>query len=270
MLKCIAVADLCVGMYIHEFCGAWMDHPFWKSRFLLKSEKDLQRIRASSIGELWIDVSKGLDVAEGTPSVSPEDVAAAAEASLLAAVQSRPVSQGVAMEDELQRAVKLCATAKAAVVSMFGDARMGQALQFEQAGELVEEISDSVLRHPNALISLARLKNADEYTYMHSVAVCALMIALARQLGLNEALVREAGLAGLLHDIGKISVPSEILSKSGKISPVEYELIKGHAQAGHDVLKGVKFLWPVAEVALQHHERVDGTGYPQGLRGDQI
>ncbi|WP_339462729.1 HD-GYP domain-containing protein [Pseudomonas sp. EA_105y_Pfl2_R69] len=271
MLKCIAVADLCVGMYIHEFCGAWMDHPFWKSRFLLKSEKDLQRIRASSIGELWIDVSKGLDVAEGTPSVSPEDVAAAAEASLLAAVQSRPVSQGVAMEDELQRAVKLCANAKAAVVSMFGDARMGQALQFEQAGELVEEISDSVLRHPNALISLARLKNADEYTYMHSVAVCALMIALARQLGLNEALVREAGLAGLLHDIGKMVIPDAVLNKPGKLTDSEFATVRDHPVAGSQMLLESKQLSAlVLDVCLHHHEKMDGSGYPHRLAGEQI
>jgi putative nucleotidyltransferase with HDIG domain len=271
MLKCIAVADLCVGMYIHEFCGAWMDHPFWKSRFLLKSEKDLQRIRASSIGELWIDVSKGLDVAEGTPSVSPEDVAAAAEASLLAAVQSRPVSQGVAMEDELQRAVKLCANAKAAVISMFGDARMGQALQFEQAGELVEEISDSVLRHPNALISLARLKNADEYTYMHSVAVCALMIALARQLGLNEALVREAGLAGLLHDIGKMVIPDAVLNKPGKLTDSEFATVRDHPVAGSQMLLESKQLSAlVLDVCLHHHEKMDGSGYPHRLAGEQI
>ena len=134
MLKCIAVTDVRVGMYIHEFCGAWMDHPFWKSKFLLNSEKDLQRIKASSIGELWIDVSKGLDVEVGTVSVSPEEVAAEAEAALLAAVQSPPVNLAVSMEDEVRRAAKLCERSKAAVVSMFGDASMGQALQFEQAG----------------------------------------------------------------------------------------------------------------------------------------
>jgi HD-GYP domain-containing protein (c-di-GMP phosphodiesterase class II) len=195
MLKCIAVTDVRVGMFIHEFCGAWMDHPFWKSKFLLDNDKDLQRIKSSSIGELWIDVSKGLDVEAGIVSTSAEQAAAQAEASLLAAVQSPPVKLVVSMDDEVRRAAKLCANAKAAVISMFGDARMGQALNFEKAGELVEEISDSVMRHPNALISLARLKNADEYTYMHSVAVCALMIALARQLELTENQVREAGLA---------------------------------------------------------------------------
>jgi len=271
MLKCIAVTDVRVGMYIHEFCGAWMDHPFWKSKFLLNSEKDLQRIKASSIGELWIDVSKGLDVEVGTVSVSPEEVAAEAEAALLAAVQSPPVNLAVSMEDEVRRAAKLCERSKAAVVSMFGDARMGQALQFEQAGELVEEISDSIMRHPNALISLARLKNADEYTYMHSVAVCALMIALARNLGLNESQVREAGLAGLLHDIGKMAIPNDVLNKPGKLTDNEFATVRNHPEAGSRMLidsKQVSAL--VLDVCLHHHEKVDGTGYPHRLEGEQI
>jgi putative nucleotidyltransferase with HDIG domain len=175
------------------------------------------------------------------------------------------------MEDELQRAVKLCANAKAAVVSMFGDARMGQALQFEQAGELVEEISDSVLRHPNALISLARLKNADEYTYMHSVAVCALMIALARKLGLNEALVREAGLAGLLHDIGKMAIPDAVLNKPGKLTDSEFATVRDHPVAGSQMLLESKQLSAlVLDVCLHHHEKMDGSGYPHRLAGEQI
>lgn len=271
MLKRIAVADVRIGMYIHEFCGAWMEHPFWKSKFLLKSEKDLQRIKGSSIGELWIDVSKGLDVDAGVPSVSPEEVEAQAEAKLLAAVQAPVVSLAMSMEDEVRRAVKLCARSKAAVISMFSDARMGQALHFGQAGELVEEISESVLRHPNALISLARLKNADEYTYMHSVAVCALMIALARNLGLNEGQVREAGLAGLLHDIGKMAIPNAVLNKPGKLTDGEFATVRDHPEAGSRMLlesKQVSAL--VLDVCLHHHEKMDGSGYPHRLAGEQI
>jgi putative nucleotidyltransferase with HDIG domain len=271
MLKRIAVADVRVGMHIHEFCGAWMDHPFWKAKFLLETDKDLQRIKSSSINELWIDVSKGLDVAAGVVSITAEEVAAEAEARLLAAVQSQPVSLAVSMEQELNRAAKLCSRSKSAIISMFGDARMGQALQFEQASELVEEISDSIMRHPNALISLARLKNSDEYTYMHSVAVCALMIALARQLGLNEGQVREAGLSGLLHDIGKMAVPNEVLNKPGKLTDSEFATVRNHPEAGSRMLlesKQVSAL--VLDVCLHHHEKIDGSGYPHHLEGEQI
>lgn len=271
MLKRIAVADVRVGMYIHEFCGAWMDHPFWKTKFLLETDKDLQRIKSSSINDLWIDISKGLDVAAGVVSITAEEVAAEAEARLLEAVQSSPVNLAVSMEEELNRAAKLCSRSKSAIISMFGDARMGQALQFEQAGELVEEISDSIMRHPNALISLARLKNSDEYTYMHSVAVCALMIALARQLGLNEGQVREAGLSGLLHDIGKMAIPNELLNKPGKLTDSEFAMVRNHPEAGSRMLlesKQVSAL--VLDVCLHHHEKIDGSGYPHHLEGEQI
>ena len=270
MLKRIAVTDVRVGMYIQEFCGSWMDHPFWKAKFLLDSPKDLQRIRSSGVRELWIDASKGLDIEAGTESVSEAQAEAETQARLLAA-ELQPAGKLHSLEDELERAARLCARSKKAVASMFGDIRMGQALQFEAAEQLVEDIAESVMRHPNALISLARLKTADEYTYMHSVAVCALMIALARQLGLAEAQVREAGLAGLLHDVGKMAVPLELLNKPGKLTDAEFDCVRRHPEAGGKILiesKQVSAL--VLDVCLHHHEKVDGSGYPHRLAGDQI
>lgn len=270
MLKRIAVADLRVGMFIQEFCGSWMDHPFWKTRFLLQSDKDLQRIRTSAIRELWIDAAKGLDVTLDVPSVSSTEAEAEVQARLLTTTQAQPGAR-CALGEEVERAAALCARSKQAVVNMFGDARMGQALQFEQAEALVEDIAESVLRHPDALISLARLKHADEYTYMHSVAVCALMIALARQLGLDDALVREAGLAGLLHDIGKMALPDALLNKPGKLSDEEFDLVRQHPQAGHEILRANRQVGErVLDVCLHHHEKVDGSGYPERLAGQSI
>lgn len=271
MLKRIAIADLRIGMYIQEFCGSWMDHPFWKSKFVLSSPQDLQRIRASSIGELWIDVSKGVDVEAGAHASSVAEAQEEVEATLMAAVERLRNPIAVSMDAELERAAKLCARSKQAVLSMFGDARMGKALDFGEAESLVEEISDSVMRHPSALISLARLKHADEYTYMHSVAVCALMIALARQLGLKEGAVREAGLAGLLHDVGKMAVDQNVLNKPGKLSDVEFSAVRRHPEAGGEILRAGKQVSAlVLDVCLHHHEKVDGSGYPHGLQGDQI
>ena len=270
MLKRIAVADLRIGMYIQEFCGSWMDHPFWKSKFMLSSEKDLARIHSSAITELWIDVGKGADVAPGVQATTEEEAECEAEAQLLAAIEP-PKVKALSMEQELEQAVKLCARSRQAVMEMFNDARMGQALQFEQAEALVEEISESVLRHPNALISLARLKHSNEYTYMHSVAVCALMIALARKLGLPDDVVREAGLAGLLHDIGKMAVPQALLNKPGKLTDTEFAKVRKHPEEGGSILltsKQVSAL--VLDVCLHHHEKVDGSGYPHRLQGDQI
>ena len=270
MLKRIAVADLRIGMYIQEFCGSWMDHPFWKSKFMFSSEKDLARIHSSAITELWIDVGKGADVAPGVQATTEEEAECEAEARLLAAIEP-PKVKALSMEQELEQAVKLCARSRQAVMEMFNDARMGQALQFEQAAALVEEISESVLRHPNVLISLARLKHSNEYTYMHSVAVCALMIALARKLGLPDDAVREAGLAGLLHDIGKMAVPQELLDKPGKLTDTEFAKVRKHPEEGGSILLASKQVSAlVLDVCLHHHEKVDGSGYPHRLQGDQI
>ncbi|MHA6495033.1 HD-GYP domain-containing protein [Pseudomonas borbori] len=270
MLKRIAVTDVRVGMFIQEFCGAWMDHPFWRSKFPLQSDKDLQRILASGIRELWIDTSRGLDVEVGTVSASPEEVDAQVTERLLA-VDSAPVVQTCSLDEEISRAAKLCARSKQAVVDMFSDARLGKALDFEQAQELVGEISTSLMRHPNALISLARLKNADEYTYMHSVAVCALMIALARQLGLAEEQVREAGMAGMLHDIGKMAVPLALLNKPGKLTDDEFDTMRKHPAEGSRIIRmGKHFSALVLDVCLHHHEKMDGSGYPHKLVGEQI
>ena len=175
------------------------------------------------------------------------------------------------MSEELQRAAMICAKARHAVVSMFQEVRMGNAISAEAAGELVEEISSSVLRNPGALISLARLKTADDYTYMHSVAVCGLMVSLARQLGLDEKEVREAGMAGLMHDLGKAVMPMAVLNKPGKLTDDEFDVIKSHPVEGHRLLlEGKSASAIVLDVCLHHHEKVDGSGYPDRLTGDAI
>ena len=212
MLKRIHIQHLTLGMYLHEFCGSWMEHPFWRAKFLLKDPDDLARILATSIRECWIDTDKGADVAVGTASVSREEVDAQIETdfSLLSDLPPIEVTlptpppppkrnrQPADMQSELEMAAAICVKSKQAVVSMFNEARMGRAVDSVGLQSLVEEISDSVTRNPGALISLARLKTADDYTYMLSVAVCALMIALAKQLKLKEDQQRLAGLAGLM------------------------------------------------------------------------
>jgi HD-GYP domain-containing protein (c-di-GMP phosphodiesterase class II) len=110
----------------------------------------------------------------------------------------------------------------------------------------------------------------DPYTAGHERRVAQVAVAISAELGFDTQRQEGLRVAGYLHDIGKIMIPSEILSKPGKLSSVEFALIKGHPQASYDVLKGVEFPWPVAMVALQHHERIDGSGYPQGLKGEAI
>lgn len=270
MLKKISVDHLTLGMHLHEFCGSWMEHPFWRTKFVLKDAKDLEAIHASSIREVWIDVGKGLDTVDG---VSREASEAEVERELgEAAKAAKPAAQERAsMREEAARAARICAKSKQAVVSMFQEARMGKAVSAEDCAPLVEEIANSVSRNPGALISLARLKTADDYTYMHSVAVCALMIALARQLGLGEEETRQAGLAGLLHDLGKAFIPGEVLNKPGKLTDEEFAVIKTHPERGYAaLLDGSGAGAQVLDVCLHHHEKTDGSGYPKGLKGERI
>jgi PAS domain S-box-containing protein len=110
----------------------------------------------------------------------------------------------------------------------------------------------------------------DPYTAGHQRRVAELATAIARDLGLAEDRVRGVHLAGVVHDLGKIHIPAEILSKPGKLSRLEFELIKSHPEAGYEILKGVDFPWPIAQIVLQHHERLDGSGYPRGLKADEI
>ena len=266
MLKKISVEQLRLGMHLQDFCGAWLDHPFWRTKFVLTDAKDIKLILESPIKEVWIDISKGLDIntddaSSGTAQVIAEEIP-----------PTPPVVQKkTSFNDEVKRAANICAKGKEAVVSMFQEARMGLAIEAEAAAPLVEEISNSVLRNPGALISLARLKTADDYTFMHSVAVCALMIALARKLGLDEQQTRDAGMAGLLHDLGKAMIPMEILNKPGKLTDEEFDLVKTHPEEGHKLLLGgIGISEMTRDVCLHHHEKIDGSGYPKRLNGETM
>jgi putative two-component system response regulator len=120
----------------------------------------------------------------------------------------------------------------------------------------------------HALVSAIEIK--DPYTAGHQRRVTQLACAIAKEMGLSEEQVKGLRMAGLIHDLGKINVPAEVLSKPGPLTELEYGLIKMHPQVGHDVLKAIEFPWPVAQIVLQHHERMDGSGYPSGLSGDEI
>jgi HD-GYP domain-containing protein (c-di-GMP phosphodiesterase class II) len=271
MLKRISVDQLMLGMHLKEFCGSWMEHPFWRTAFVLTDPKDIEAVLASSIREVWIDCDKGLDVAEGEVAVSETESEDQVEAELRQAADGQRQIAPVSAAVEIERATRICLQAKQAVVSMFEEARMGNTVDVGGAKLLVEEIANSVARNPGAIISLARLKTVDDYTYMHSVAVCALMVALAKQLGLDEVQTRSAGLAGLMHDLGKAVMPMAVLNKPGKLTEAEFTIIKSHPVQGHKMLLGGANVDPmVLDVCLHHHEKVDGSGYPKGLKGDEI
>jgi len=114
------------------------------------------------------------------------------------------------------------------------------------------------------------VESRDPYTAGHQRKVADLARSIAEMMDLPGEKIEGIRMAGVIHDLGKISIPAEILSKPGKITEVEFNLIKAHPQTGYDILKTIEFPWPVAEIVYQHHERLDGSGYPRGLKGDEI
>jgi putative nucleotidyltransferase with HDIG domain len=258
-------------MYIHELKGPWMDHPFWRTKFILKDEMDLLKLRGSALKEVVIDSKRGLDVL-------PEPVAEALTAKELALLELDSVVEEVVpevkqvpLDAEHRKAAKIIQSSRREIMSMFKDLRMGKVIEAANVMPLVEEISASVTRNAHALISLVRLKTADDYTYMHSIAVSALMTNLARELKLSEAEVKQSGLAGLMHDMGKAEVPVQILNKPGSLTDNEFDVIRLHPQNGYDMLVKANITDPVTlDVCLHHHEKIDGSGYPGHLEGDNI
>jgi putative nucleotidyltransferase with HDIG domain len=271
MLKKIAVSQLRVGMHLHALEGHWLDHTLWKTRFVVKDAQELARVRGSGAAECWIDVAKGLDVAQPEPAAPAPAAASVPAPTRGGAAAPEPAPPTRELADELHQAASICKRSREAVVSMFTEARLGKAIDHERCLPLVDEVSRSVFRNPGALVSLARLKTKDDYSYMHSVAVCALMVALARQLGHDDAACRDAGLAGLLHDLGKAAMPLDVLNKPGKLTDAEFAIIQSHPVRGHEMLlEGKSAPAAALDVCLHHHERIDGKGYPHGLDGERL
>lgn len=273
MLRKIPTDSLRVGMHVHEVCGSWLEHPFWRGSFKVTEEAQIGQLGA--IREVIIDTDKGRDVDMAVMDdieVPSTDFSDLPEPLPSAPVEALPTPQArTSFRAELAQAGRVLAKSREAMRSMFQDARMGKALDTEHCLPLVNEITDSVERNPGALVSLARLKTSDAYTFMHSVAVCALMVSLARQLKLSEAQARDAGMAGLVHDMGKALMPTEVLNKPGALTQEEFAIMKSHPEAGYQLLKEGGAVGEVAlDVSLHHHEKVNGRGYPKGLKGDEI
>ena len=263
MLKRVDVEHLRPGMFVHEFCGSWMEHPFLRASLLLEQPRDLERLLATTIRQVWIDTGRGADIA---PDITPAEVSEAPDDEAAPSLPARLTRTSV----ELQQARQIIGQARDVLKTVFRDVRLGRPLDLPASGQLVDEMAESIKRNPHALISLARLKTADNYSYMHSIAVCALMIGLARRMGLDEHQVHLAGVAGLLHDIGKSKVPLEVLNKPGALDAEEWVIMRSHPRWGYELLLPQGLDDAVTDACLHHHEKVDGTGYPDGLKQDDI
>ncbi len=268
-IKKIRVHELKLGMYLVGFEGNWFASPFWSSRFKLVNTEDLRLALDSGLVECWIDTNLGSDIAPPAAVTQAETGVAPAPERIANHSAGQP-NASLGMDEELLNASRLCETARHSIIAMFSHVRLGKVIDIAICEGLVDDIVRSVERHPGALISLSRLKAEDDYTYMHSVAVCAMMVALAKAMKLPLTEVRDAGLSGLLHDIGKAKIPLEILNKPGSLDEEEFATVKRHPEHGFDALLNGGVSDRVRQVCLHHHERMDGGGYPHGQAGEDI
>jgi HD-GYP domain-containing protein (c-di-GMP phosphodiesterase class II) len=227
MIKKIKIQELTTGMWVERFPGSWIERPFWKQSFMLTELKDLQTIRKSGIPILWIDTERGRDttptvVAEPLPEVIedvvPEPKAVRAEEAMQLERES--------VEKEIQRAYQLCDQAREAVSAIFGMSQFGRTVTLEEARAVVVTLIDSLERNRDVILSIARLKSDMEYTFSSSVAVSGLMIALAYALELDKEQIEEAGIAGLVFDVGMMTVPPEIRFKKTALTEAELMVVK--------------------------------------------
>lgn len=257
MLKRIPLNQLRVGMFINdmEFTTQLDDARF--KPFLLSKSDDVRRLANGHVRSVVIDITKGVDV-EGTPQFN---AMASFEAQLLTIFSKAEISRARQSIQEVGPHLR----------HVLEDARANGCFADEAASSAVERIMLETLDNTGALIAVAKLKEKDETTFLHSLAVSALMIAFGRVLGHGQEEVRVLGLGGLIHDLGKMIIPDEILNKPGKLTAEEMDLIRAHPQKGYEmVAKAGSSPHEVLDICRFHHERYDGGGYPDRLSGKKI
>ncbi|MDD5033232.1 MAG: HD-GYP domain-containing protein [Methylococcaceae bacterium] len=257
----VAVDDLKIGMYVCELDRPWLDTPFLFQGFELKTEDDIKTVQ-QYCQYVYVDSSKYVENDSATslkqPISSPIWTA------------NPPKLQRV-FEREIEAAGVTHKQTSNLVKSFMEEVRFGHGIDSEQAKEAVAECVDSIIKNPNALLLMTQLKSKDTYTSEHSMNVCILSIALGRFLGFSVEALRNLGYCGLLHDMGKMKVPLEILNKPGSLNEEELKLMRAHTLYGRDILMSARGGFEGAvDVAYSHHERIDGSGYPRALIGEQL
>ena len=267
MLKKVDASQLRVGMFIHDLDCGWMEHPFVRSQFLLSCESEIQKIRDARIHGVVIDCSRGMDV--DAPTLAQAQAATEAEVTALATTATSRVR--ISVGEELQRAATVRREAVGVVRTVMQDARLGKAVHLDEVGPVVQNITESILRNAGALLGLLQIKNKDDYTFLHSVSVCTLLVAFCRSRGMDDETIYQAGIGGLLHDTGKALVPDAILNKPGRLTDEEFAIIKKHPRDGYDILRQNPEIGAIPlDITLHHHERRDGSGYPDLQKEGEI
>jgi HD-GYP domain-containing protein (c-di-GMP phosphodiesterase class II) len=259
MKKRISIDQLKVGMKVEKLDRSWLATPFLRHQFTIISSEQIEQLYASGVQQLEVETQDTDHDSVSFVPVMPTE--AAMSDSMVPPVDSEPST--VPFAEELPAARQVYKAAKLIVHQAMDDVRMGRALNIEAVSEVVENMVDTILRSPDALTSLTRLKQFDEYTFFHSVNTSALALSVGKHLGYGRTPLFQLGTGMLLHDIGKTLIPIEILNKPGRYQVDEFEIMKQHVLRGAEVLSNTTGLTDVfLNPTLEHHERIDGTGYP--------
>ncbi len=253
----IRAADLELGMYVCELDRPWSQTPFLFQGFPLLTIADLEAVQ-QICDYVYVDETRRV-------------VIAATKHALNVGKTLSEVRQARALAQEMQQARSVHKTGSTLIKSVLQDIQLGHGIDTRACRDYVRQCVDSLLRNESAMIWLSRIKSSDEYTGQHCLAVSVLAIGFARFLGHNDTELEQAGLCGLLHDVGKIKVDQQILNKPGRLNEHEFALMRQHARLGYELLLSHADVPPNAvDAAFSHHERLDGKGYPRGLNAEQI
>lgn len=256
-------------MFIHDINCVWMEHPFLIGAIKIKSDKTIEKIADLGVREVYIDTLKGLDVIDAPTET---EVNADIEHKMTTMFQQvKPIITSSTLSEELKRSQKVYSEANKIISNIMHDVRIGKQIEIERIDPVVEKMANSILRNKDALLSLCRIKNKDNYTFLHSVSVGALLISFAHALDFKRDVIKQLGVGGMLHDIGKTKVPNEILNKPGKLTEDEFIIMKSHVVHGCSILRKTPGIAQVSfDVAAQHHERFDGSGYPLKMKNVEM
>ncbi len=269
MIKKITIEQLKPGIYIHDLDVSWLKHPFIRNRLLIKDEVMVEKIREMGIQEIYIDTTKGLDVYEAP---SKEELVKIFKSKFDEFAQVRPkIEVKISRREELPKARQLNLKAKHLVKKFSESLSRGQVVSINEITDLSGNVIDSVSRNKDAMLSLMAIRRMDEYTFTHSVNVMIMMIAMGKQLELDEKQLMNMATGALLHDIGKLRLPQELINKKGTLTAEEMEQVRRHVEYGQEMIQSMANISiETTQVVTEHHERFDGSGYPKGLQGDEI
>ena len=250
------VSQLKLGMFVSELDRPWLGTQFLFQGFRIQSVQEIERLR-TVCEHVYIDIEKSRTVGAATTRKTAPD--------------RRIYTLAASFEDEIHTANEIRESTRLTVDQLFDDVAHGRMIDMAGIKRLMHNTVDGVLRNPDAYICLTQLKQRDEYTAQHSINVSVLALTLARHLGLNRDDMETLGVAALLHDIGKIKTPLEVLNKPDRLTSDELDIMKQHPLIGRQMLENrYQLPYHIADVAFSHHERISGEGYPRGLKTDEI